>query len=221
MTIIAVNDPPDGVAQSVTTLEDMPKAITLTGSDADGGALTSYAVTTPPTHGTLSGTAPNLTYTPEPDYNGPDSFVFTVRDGTATGEPATVSITVTAVNDAPVAATDQATVAEDSGATSIAVLANDTAGPDVGETLTVTAVTPASHGSVTFTATDVSYTPNANFFGTDTFTYTLNDGTPGEQRRLDRHRDGDGRERSAGGHPRRRLYAGRGFRGGGLARGVG
>ena len=69
----------------------------------DGGALTSYAVTTPPTHGTLSGTAPNLTYTPAADYNGPDSFI-AVSDGTATGAEATVSILVTGVNDAPVAA---------------------------------------------------------------------------------------------------------------------
>ena len=85
VTIIAVNDPPVGVTQSVTTLEDTPKAITLTGSDVDGGALTSYAVTTPPAHGTLSGTAPNLTYTPAADYNGPDSFAFAANDGTATG----------------------------------------------------------------------------------------------------------------------------------------
>ena len=58
---------------------------------------------TRPAHGTLSGTAPNLTYTPAANYNGPDSFTFTVNDGTVDSAAATVSITVTPVNDAPVA----------------------------------------------------------------------------------------------------------------------
>jgi hypothetical protein len=59
------------------------------------------------------------------------------------------------------------------------VLANDSFAPDTGETLTVTAVTQGSNGSVTFTATGVSYTPNANFFGSDSFTYTISDGNGG------------------------------------------
>ena len=58
---------------------------------------------TNPAHGTLSGTAPNLTYTPAADYNGPDSFTFSASDGQATSAPATVSIAVTHVNHAPTA----------------------------------------------------------------------------------------------------------------------
>ena len=100
VTVTPVNDAPAANAQSVTTPEDTAKAITLSGTDADGDALT-FAVGTP-THGTLSGTAPNLTYAPTANYNGPDSFTFTVNDGTVTSAPGTVSITVTAVNDAPV-----------------------------------------------------------------------------------------------------------------------
>ena len=65
-----------------------------------------FAIASPPAHGTLSGTAPNLTYTPAQDYNGPDSFTFTVNDGSLTSAVATVSITVTPVNDAPVAVDD-------------------------------------------------------------------------------------------------------------------
>ena len=59
----------------------------------------------------------------------------------------------------------------------ITVLANDNSGPDPGETLAVTAVTQGAHGTVTFTATGVSYTPAANYNGPDSFTYTIGDGT--------------------------------------------
>jgi hypothetical protein len=97
----APNHPPVANAFSVTVAEDTAAAITLTGSDIDGDALTFVASS--PANGFLSGTAPNLTYTPAANYNGSDTFTFTVSDGTATSAPATVSITVTAVSDAPVA----------------------------------------------------------------------------------------------------------------------
>ena len=83
----------------VTTNEDTPVAITLTGSDVDGDPLT-YLVVNAPRHGTLSGTAPNLTYTPAANYNGPDSFTFKVNDGLADSAPGGGGITVTSVNDA-------------------------------------------------------------------------------------------------------------------------
>ena len=75
-------------------------AITLTGSDVDGDPLT-FSVATNPAHGTLSGTAPNLTYTPTAGYIGPDSFTFRASDGQATSAPAAVDISVTHVNHAP------------------------------------------------------------------------------------------------------------------------
>jgi hypothetical protein len=72
-------------------------------------------------------------------------------------------------------------VAEDSGANAINVLANDNDGPDEGETLAVTSVTQGAHGTVTITGggTGVSYAPAADYFGTDTFTYTISDGHGG------------------------------------------
>jgi hypothetical protein len=73
--------------------EDAPLTVLLSGSDPNGDALT-YTITTPPTHGTLSGTAPNLTYTPAPNYSGPDSFAFKTSDGLLESAPATISITV-------------------------------------------------------------------------------------------------------------------------------
>ena len=102
ITVTAVNnDAPVAQAQSVTTAEDTAKAITLTASDVDGDGLT-YTVVSGPTHGTLSGSGASLTYTPAADYNGADSFTFKANDGTADSNVATVAITVTAVNDAPV-----------------------------------------------------------------------------------------------------------------------
>src|SRR5207249_1942010 len=72
ITVTSVNDPPVANAQSVTTNQDTAKAISLTASDVDGDPLT-YAVVAAPTHGALSGVAPNLTYTPSAGYFGPDS----------------------------------------------------------------------------------------------------------------------------------------------------
>jgi len=94
---IEPNQAPTAHAQSVSTMQDTPVAVVLSGSDADG-SIVSYAIATPPSHGVLSGTAPNLVYTPDADYAGADSFTFTVTDNQgATSAPATVAITVTTV----------------------------------------------------------------------------------------------------------------------------
>jgi hypothetical protein len=85
-----------------STAEDTAVGVTLSGSDPDGDALVTWTVATPPAHGSLSGTAPNLTYTPAADYFGPDTFTYRVTDdegGTST--PAAVAITITPVNDGP------------------------------------------------------------------------------------------------------------------------
>jgi len=176
ITVNAVNDAPTANAQSVTTNEDTAKAITLSGSDIDGDSLT-YTVITAPAHGTFA----NGFYTPAANYNGADSFTFKANDGKADSATATVSITVTSVNDNPDAVNDGATFAEDSGANTINVRVNDSIAPDTGETLTVTAVTQGTNGAVAITngGANVSYTPNLNFFGSDSFTYTVSDGNGG------------------------------------------
>lgn len=79
---------------AVETTVDTPVDTTLTGTDEDGDELT-YALASEPEHGTLSGEAPNLAYTPAEGYTGDDAFTFTVSDGSATSEPATVTVTVT------------------------------------------------------------------------------------------------------------------------------
>ena len=103
ITVNAVNDAPTATSDSVSTDEDTAKGITLAANDVDSNSLT-YLVVSAPAHGTLSGTAPNLTYTPNANYNGPDSFTFKASDGALDSNVATVSITVNAVNDAPTVA---------------------------------------------------------------------------------------------------------------------
>jgi hypothetical protein len=97
----STNRPPVAVSQSVSVDEDQSVAITLQASDPDNNLLTySY---TQPAHGTVSGTAPNVVYQPAADFNGSDSFNFTVNDGRGGQATATISITVNPVNDPPVA----------------------------------------------------------------------------------------------------------------------
>jgi uncharacterized protein (TIGR03382 family) len=125
-------------------------------------------------------TASNVSFTPAAGFSGTTTFEYTVDDGKGGTDTATVTITVTAtpVNTPPDAVNDTFTVAEDSAATVLTVLANDTDAD--GDTLTVTAVTqPATGGTVTLSAGVVSFTPAANFNGTATFTYTISDGNGG------------------------------------------
>ena len=89
-----VNDLPVAEVQTgLTTNEETPVSITLTGSDADENVL-SYEVLSGPASGVLSGTAPDLIYTPNSKFDGTDSFTFKVNDGVADSAPATVSIIV-------------------------------------------------------------------------------------------------------------------------------
>ncbi len=93
-TISHVNVAPIASNQNVETAQDTATPLILTATDANNSALT-YSVVTQPVHGTLSGTAPNLTYTPALDYNGGDSFTFKANDGQLDSNVATVTITVT------------------------------------------------------------------------------------------------------------------------------
>lgn len=92
---------PTAANQSKTSTEDLPLPVTLSATDPNGFPLT-FTVVSAPAHGTLSGTAPNLVYTPALNYAGADSFTFKASNGYASSAPATVSLTVTPVNDAPV-----------------------------------------------------------------------------------------------------------------------
>ncbi len=170
ITIVAVNDPPVAQNQGVTTAEDTALPILLVATDIDS-TLLSYTVTATPLHGTLTGSAPNLAYAPATNYHGADSFTFLANDGTADGDVGTVAITITAVNDAPVAHDVGVSTAED-----VAVVITLTASDVEGDALSYTVATPPAHGTLSIDGANATYTPEADYNGTDSFTFTASDG---------------------------------------------
>ncbi|WP_224360512.1 Ig-like domain-containing protein [Hyalangium versicolor] len=181
--VIDVDTPPDAVNDTFTVAEDSGATVlNVLANDTtapDTGETLTVVAVTQPAGGTVAFTASNVSFTPTPEFSGITTFTYTVTDGNGGTDTATVTMTVTPVNDPPVANDDSFTVLEDSGATVLNVLANDSSAPDTGETLTVAAVTQPAGGTVTFTASNVSFTPAPNFFGITTFTYTVSDGNGG------------------------------------------
>jgi len=187
ITVSAVNHAPVAEDQSVTTDQNTPVDIQLAATDADGDTLT-YSIVDDPIHGTLSGfdaATGNVTYTPDPDYAGTDSFTFKANDGKVDSNIATVSITVTfsaAVNHAPVAE-DQSVTTDQNTSVNITLEATDIDG----DTLTYIIFSLPSNGtlkenetvisSVPYNLSDntVTYTPNVGYAGTDSFTFKAKD----------------------------------------------
>ena len=168
----AINGAPVANAQSVTTPEDTAKAITLSVTDPDTTDTQTYTIVTNPAHGTLTGNGANRTYTPNLNYNGADSFTFLVNDGFGNSNTATVSITVTPVNDAPIA--NAQSVTTNQGVAKAITLT----GSDVdNDPLTYAIATGPAHGTLTGNGANRTYTPNASFAGNDSFTFVANDGT--------------------------------------------
>ncbi len=168
-----VEDAPVANSQAKAVTEDTRKAVTLTASDVDS-AIPIFVIVTPPAHGTLGGTLPFLTYDPEPNYVGPDSFTFRVTDDTGLdSNVATVSLTVTPVNDAPVAqAADYTTPVN-------TTLIGQLVAADVdGDPLTYAVTQHPTKGSVSVDpATGVfTYVPSPGKTGTDSFKFKANDG---------------------------------------------
>jgi S-layer protein len=170
-----VNEAPTAAAaQSVSGTEDVAATVTVAATDVDGDTLSYTAGAA--SHGTVTGAAGGVfTYTPTANYNGTDSFVVTASDGKGGTVNQTVNLTLAAVNDAPtVAATQSVSGTEDVAAT-VTVAATDVDG----DTLSYTAGA-ASHGTVTGGAGGVfTYTPTANYNGTDSFVVTASDGKGG------------------------------------------
>ncbi len=190
-----MNDDPVANDDTATVAEDSsanPINVLANDNDGvdDGETLTIIGASiTDPAHGTAAlGTGVNagkIVYTPDANYFGSDSFDYSISDGNGGTDTATVSITVTNVNDDPVANDDTATVAEDSSANPINVLANDNDGVDDGETLTIigASITDPAHGTAALgtgvNAGKIVYTPDANYFGSDSFDYSISDGNGG------------------------------------------
>ena len=175
LQVLAVNDAPIAQNSNVGGSKNTPLTITLIASDVDNSSL-NYSLVTPPTNGSLSGSAPNLIYTPPIGFIGADSFTFKVNDGALESNVATVSITIGGQNDAPVATDDSAQTNEDTPL-DIAALANDSDADNNALSVSRVAVGADTHGSVVINANGtLTYTPEANFNGTATFLYTVSDG---------------------------------------------
>ncbi len=178
VTINPVNDAPVATDGTADSNEDSSVQINFVATDVDNSDLV-FSVVSGPGNGTLGPVSgSSIVYTPNANFNGTDSFTFQASDGTAESNIATISISVSPINDPPDAVDDVASTVEDNEVT-INVTSNDT-DVDV-DVLTITGVSQAQHGSVAITnnATAVSYTPTENFFGTDSFTYNISDGNGG------------------------------------------
>ncbi len=180
MTVTCFDNPPVAVADAATLTEDDPATaidVLANDTDTDGGPISVNSVTQPANGAVvITNSGADLTYAPNANFCGTDSFTYTLAPPLVGGSSATVTVTVTCVNDDPVAVADAATVAEDAAATAVNVLANDS---DVeNDPFTIQSVTQGTNGAVVITGggTGLTYQPNADFCGTDTFTYTLNPG---------------------------------------------
>ncbi|ENO3675511.1 tandem-95 repeat protein [Vibrio parahaemolyticus] len=166
----------DIVADSVTVVEDTPTIIKVLGNDTFEGddKVVSLDTNNGPANGTVSiNPDGSVTYTPNDNYHGTDSFTYIVTSG-GVSESTTVSVDVTPVNDAPVAKDDIATTQEDTAVT-IDVLPNDS---DVdGDKLSIeSASVPKEHGTVEVVDGKLVFTPAENFNGDAEITYTVTDG---------------------------------------------
>jgi Ca2+-binding RTX toxin-like protein len=166
---------PAALLDAATTAEDTERSIAVLAndSDSDGQTLTIVGLTMP-AHG-AAGVAPDGTilYTPDAHYFGSDSFTYTIRNQEGITAGATVEVTVTSVNDVPVATDDMSTTEEDT-AVELDVLLNDRDAD--GDALAVLVVTGPASGTLTpLGGGRFRYTPGANRHGTDSFTYTAQD----------------------------------------------
>ena len=177
-TVTGVNDAPDAVDDTRTIGEDVVGTFGLLSNDidVDGDPLDFLGTPTASSGSVVVNPNGTITFTPEQDFFGTVTIDYAVTDGNGGTDTAQAVITVNAINDAPVAVDDTATVDED-GSVTILVLDDDT---DVeGDTLMVSEAS-AGNGSVTINANGtLGYTPDADFNGTDTIIYTVTDGNGG------------------------------------------
>ncbi len=181
VNVLPVNDTPVAVDDQFSVAEDgqlqmnIVQQVLVNDSDEEDtiAAGTLVSVVAMPEMGSLVLQGDYYVYTPVANFNGSDSFIYSIEDSGGLTAEATVHITVTPVNDAPVAVDDQASVMQGNSVT-IEVLANDS---DLENgSLSVSAVGTPGHGTVSIDGTSVVYTPASGFSGDDSFTYTISDG---------------------------------------------
>jgi hypothetical protein len=173
ISVAAPNHAPTVADATTSTSEDTAVSTTLSGSDSDGDPLT-YSVVGNPTNGTVAIIGNRAVYTPSANFAGTDSYRFRANDGEADSNAGRVSITVNAVNDAPVAENTSSTINEDTES----VIRFTSTDVDTRSGLTYTIVRGADNGSaVLYGGNSVRYIPDDDWTGTDTVQFTVNDGS--------------------------------------------
>jgi VCBS repeat-containing protein len=182
INVINTNRAPVAGDDAYSTSEDTPLNISLPGvlgndTDADADPLSALRIAGP-AHGTLTLNADGtFLYTPAANFNGTDSFTYLANDGSVDSNVATVTITVGAVNDAPVAIADSYTTSEDITLTAVTGILNNDSDVD-GDALTIVKVLDPTHGTLTLNTNGTfQYVPASNYSGSDSFTYFVTDGT--------------------------------------------
>jgi hypothetical protein len=166
----------DAVDDTASTALDTPVAIDVLANDSDPeGDAINVIGSTPPSNGTITLSGGVFTYTPNAGFTGTDTFTYTIDDALGATDIATVTVSVGMTGPNTVDAVDDAYTTDEDTSLIVDVTTNDT--DPQGDPITVTAVgTPANGTAVLQPDGTVKYTPNADFFGTDTFTYTVTDG---------------------------------------------
>ena len=169
------------VATNGTLTMALTTGLTFIAGNGEDDAVMRFRGTIASVNGALA----SLSFSPSPNYNGAATITLTTDDlgGFGSGGPQAdvdvVTITIAPVNDAPTVADDVMAVRNDGGSATIAVLGNDTASPDVAETLTIVSFTQPARGSVALIGGELVYTPDPAYVGADPFTYTVDDGNGG------------------------------------------
>ena len=176
--VIAVPDEPVAVDDMATTDEDNPVVIDVLANDSipDGGTPT-ISGTSSPAHGSIAIIGTAITYTPQKDFSGSDSFTYSIVDGDGLTDTATVEVTVNPVDDAPIAVDDMLVAVEN---TPFNFPVTKLLGNDIevdGEVLSITQFFDANRGTVEFNKeSGILFTPTAGFQGSASFQYTITDG---------------------------------------------
>jgi hypothetical protein len=167
------NNPPEAVGESAVTIEDTSVSIDVLSNDTDPDNDTlSVASVTQPNNGTATRNPDNtVTYTPRANFNGADSFTYSASDGHGVLSTATVSVTVNPINDAPVA-TNQSVTTRSNTPVALTLQASDADG----DLLTYLVGSQPKNGALSGGAPNLTYMPNSGFSGSDSLSFTANDG---------------------------------------------